>query len=105
MYSQYGNWSANRSGNRSYRSTLAGESYTALWSLNQTTTPGDSTPNDVISAKIRELGVSQPRSLAALAAIQLVCLTNAKIIRAASVPAPQRWLELLGSADADILIY
>jgi hypothetical protein len=63
-----------------------------------------SSSEDALRSRIEELGLSQLDVLATLAAIQIVCLANAKIIKAASVPAPSRWLQLLNAANADILI-
>ena len=59
---------------------------------------------DVLRARVEELGLSQPIILATLAAVKIICMANAKIMKAASVPAPGRWLQLLSAADTDILI-
>lgn len=54
--------------------------------------------------RIRQIGQTQPDMLAALATIQILCKTNAAIIRAAAAPVPERWLQLLEAPDTDILI-
>ena len=71
-----------------------------LWSMYRSATLRGS----AFRTKIKEMGDEEPQLLAALAAVQLICLTNARIIGAASIPAPQQWLDLLGSADTEILI-
>ena len=65
---------------------------------------GSPQPEAALRARIEELGSSQPRILATLATFQLLAKINAKIIRAASVTAPTRWLQMLEVAETDILI-
>lgn len=64
----------------------------------------NSTSDDAMRTRIEHISDSQPRILAILAAIQIVRKANAKIIRTASAPVPERWLQLLGAADTDTLI-
>lgn len=77
---------------------------TAAQELSRLEVLNQSSPSDALRARIEELGLSQPMLLAALAAVQIMCMANAKIMKAASVPAPGRWLQLLSTADTDMLI-
>ena len=53
----------------------------------------------LVRDKIRQVGQTRLDILAALALVQMISKTNAKIIMARSTPVPLRWLQLLEASD------